>query len=35
MEDQNNNEYRNQRIENMEKLSELGFSSYKENFNYS
>ena len=32
MEDQNNNEYRNQRIENMERLSELGFSSYKENF---
>ena len=32
MENLNNNEYRNQRIENMKKLSELGFSSYKENF---
>ena len=32
MDDQNNNDYRKQRIENMEKLSELGFLSYKESF---
>ena len=32
MEDQNNNDYRKQRIENMGKLSELGFLSYKESF---